>query len=65
LSSSIRPITQVFAPMVALEASLFGAPESPRQNRSSIVIEFVPISFQRRPAAIGCSIFLADDFKRK
>jgi hypothetical protein len=51
--------------MVALEASLFGAPESPRQNRSSIVIEFVPISFQRRPAAIGCSIFLADDFKRK
>src|SRR4029077_6875542 len=47
----IRSTTQLFTPIVALEASLLGAPQSPRQNRSSIVIELAPISFQRKPAS--------------
>ena len=54
-SQCLKPLdpsmTQLFTPMVALEASLFGAPQSPRQNRSSIVIELAPISFQRKPAS--------------
>ncbi len=47
----IRSTTQLFTPIVALEASLLGAPQSPRQNRSSIVTELAPISFQRKPAS--------------
>jgi maltooligosyltrehalose trehalohydrolase len=36
--------------MVAFEASLFGAPQSPRQNRSSIVTDDSPITSHRSVA---------------
>src|SRR5215469_7638303 len=38
----MRSITLGFTAMVAFEASLFGAPQSPRQQRSATVIESTP-----------------------
>jgi hypothetical protein len=50
MSRWMRSITARFTGAVALLASLFGAPHSPRQYRSSIVIESFPTFRHRNPS---------------